>query len=548
MRLRAVSFIVLAFVVAAASCAAPAEPSPTDCTSPPGATATMAPSDTSSVPSSRPTLPSPIPSPTVTAETPTDQVIALYSAGSAGQSSLYALAADGSTTDLGHVVGRRVAVSDDGRWLATSATQPPADAVSVFHLQSGTTYTVSVTPGFDPYGMAFDSSASRLAFLELGSPGADGTPWAISVVSLDDGSAVRLETAMGEGSDLLPGNPLGWSGDDLLLNAFLPYTEETSAGVWAITVPPDATYARVDELNYRPILPGDGYLFEPELSPDATGFLYLNRDHDYTPDDYDVVGYDLAVNQLGLFDLTTDSSRLLVEETDGAALGQDIAWSPDGTLGLFAQGRYEGATFASLALRKVDVTGTVTDTGFIPLPADGFLVSLDWCLPDAALVVVATSDRDHQLHRMDTTSGASTLVTSADRMAMLGCVTQRTAESANADVINVRAVRSVDDTWTFHVTVDHPDIGWEDYVDGWDVVTPDGQVLKPDADGEFTRTLLHPHVDEQPFTRSQSGIDLPEGVTEVRVRAHDIVHGYGGQEVVVDLTKPSGPSFEVTQE
>jgi hypothetical protein len=115
----------------------------------------------------------------------------------------------------------------------------------------------------------------------------------------------------------------------------------------------------------------------------------------------------------------------------------------------------------------------------------------------------------------------------------------------NADVTFVRAMRALGGTWTFHVTVRHPDTGWEDYADGWDIVTPDGKVLKPDPDNRFTRTLLHPHVDEQPFTRSQSGITIPEGVTRVRVRAHDLVDGYGGQEVVVDLEADSGENFRV---
>ena len=115
----------------------------------------------------------------------------------------------------------------------------------------------------------------------------------------------------------------------------------------------------------------------------------------------------------------------------------------------------------------------------------------------------------------------------------------------NADVVHVRAVQSAGGDWTFHVTVQHPDTGWEDYADGWDVLTPDGTALKPDPDSAFTRLLLHPHVDEQPFTRSQSGIAIPPGVTPVRVRAHDLVDGYGGREVRVDLTVPSGPDFEV---
>jgi hypothetical protein len=115
----------------------------------------------------------------------------------------------------------------------------------------------------------------------------------------------------------------------------------------------------------------------------------------------------------------------------------------------------------------------------------------------------------------------------------------------NADVLHVRAVQAQDGTWTVHVTVQHPDTGWEDYADGWDVLTPDGAVLKPDPESPFTRLLLHPHENEQPFTRSQSGILIPTGVTRVRVRAHDLVDGYGGREVLVDLTARSGEGFEV---
>ena len=116
---------------------------------------------------------------------------------------------------------------------------------------------------------------------------------------------------------------------------------------------------------------------------------------------------------------------------------------------------------------------------------------------------------------------------------------------ADADVLYVRAVQAADGSWTFQVTVRHPDTGWEDYADGWDVVTPEGTVLKPDPDSPFTRLLLHPHVNEQPFTRSQSRIVIPDGITQVRVRAHDLVDGYGGREVLVDLTVGSGPDFEV---
>lgn len=117
--------------------------------------------------------------------------------------------------------------------------------------------------------------------------------------------------------------------------------------------------------------------------------------------------------------------------------------------------------------------------------------------------------------------------------------------AANADVEFVRAIRGVDGTWTFHVTVAHPDTGWEDYADGWDVVLPDGTVVKPNPGSPFTRLLTHPHETEQPFTRSQGNLVIPENVNQVRVRAHDLVDGWGGKEVIVDLTAASGPGFEV---
>ncbi len=114
----------------------------------------------------------------------------------------------------------------------------------------------------------------------------------------------------------------------------------------------------------------------------------------------------------------------------------------------------------------------------------------------------------------------------------------------NADVLFVKAQLVKDGTWTFYVTVSHPDTGWEDYADGWDVLLPDGTVLKS-ADSPFTRLLLHPHVDEQPFMRSQGGIEIPNEIDFVTVRAHDIVDGFGGKEIMVDLLAESGPGFEV---
>ena len=97
-----------------------------------------------------------------------------------------------------------------------------------------------------------------------------------------------------------------------------------------------------------------------------------------------------------------------------------------------------------------------------------------------------------------------------------------------ADVIEVKVVKSGEDTYQFHVTVLHDDEGWKHYANKWDIVAPDGTVLG-------TRTLYHPHVGEQPFTRSLSGVKIPETISKVTVRTHDSVHEYGGKAVTVSL-------------
>ena len=107
--------------------------------------------------------------------------------------------------------------------------------------------------------------------------------------------------------------------------------------------------------------------------------------------------------------------------------------------------------------------------------------------------------------------------------------------AGNADVLEVDVRSTAPGVWYFSVTVQHPDTGWEDYADGWDVVLPDGSVVKPNSGEAFTRTLWHPHVNEQPFTRSQGGVRIPDGIKQVTVRAHDKRDGFGGQSKSVVL-------------
>ena len=102
------------------------------------------------------------------------------------------------------------------------------------------------------------------------------------------------------------------------------------------------------------------------------------------------------------------------------------------------------------------------------------------------------------------------------------------ALAGEADVVAVDVRASGDGTFRFDVAVRHADTGWDHYADLWEVVAPDGAVLG-------ARVLLHPHVDEQPFTRGLSGVRIGQAIRTVRVRARDKADGYGGREMVVSV-------------
>jgi len=99
-----------------------------------------------------------------------------------------------------------------------------------------------------------------------------------------------------------------------------------------------------------------------------------------------------------------------------------------------------------------------------------------------------------------------------------------------ANVIDAAVTRS-GDRFVVTATVESADTGWDRYADAWEVRTTDGDVLA-------TRVLAHPHVDEQPFTRSLSDVEIPAGVTTVEIAARDSVVGFCGITAAVAVPAP----------
>jgi len=94
------------------------------------------------------------------------------------------------------------------------------------------------------------------------------------------------------------------------------------------------------------------------------------------------------------------------------------------------------------------------------------------------------------------------------------------------DIVAVELEKESEDTASFSVTVSSPYDSPERYADGWRVLDQDGEVL-----GEHS--LAHDHADEQPFTRMQSGVTIPEGTERLTIEGRDQDNGYGGDTVTV---------------
>ena len=153
-----------------------------------------------------------------------------------------------------------------------------------------------------------------------------------------------------------------------------------------------------------------------------------------------------------------------------------------------------------------------------------------------ALVLAACGSSESE--QVTVTPGSVPAGSAAEELAMPNTTTSETAATVAttasrgsddlggcADVIDVAI--SGDGPYTFAVTVSSPDTGWDKYADEWRIESETGDVLG-------VRELAHPHVDEQPFTRSLGGVEVDAGSTVI-VAARDSVEGYCGEELTVTV-------------
>jgi hypothetical protein len=107
------------------------------------------------------------------------------------------------------------------------------------------------------------------------------------------------------------------------------------------------------------------------------------------------------------------------------------------------------------------------------------------------------------------------------------------ANANNVTILAAAIFHQSHGEYLVNVKLQHQDNGWEHYADEWRLVDAQGNILG-------SRVLLHPHVEEQPFTRALSNVKLDDSLGTIYVEAHDKEHGWSKQKLEIDLSKMQG--------
>ncbi len=321
-------------------------------------------------------------------------------------------------------------MSPSGEWLAEFEQRVGvADRIHLHNLYSGETQTVSIAPiGAIATVPIFDSSSSRVAYtlIDLGSRVSGTYAWVIYVRDL----ASQTETGFGgtrltqPSDEPLPGAPLGWTGNDLLIDTTVPYAEGFSRGIWAIATDRYSRGETVALQRYDRLVlsagqfPG-GMYWAPTLSPDGDRIAFLIADFDHAPPCQTEPGEWGTISALGVVSSMGGAIRVLVDETGAmGALGTPLAWSPDGEQLAFAHANCDDESEPlRTTLRTIDMQGNVTGDWDSAYSGSLWWGQASWCTPD---VVFYLHERG-EIWRLDLTSGVTNQVLRADQTRLIGC-------------------------------------------------------------------------------------------------------------------------------
>lgn len=128
-------------------------------------------------------------------------------------------------------------------------------------------------------------------------------------------------------------------------------------------------------------------------------------------------------------------------------------------------------------------------------------------------------------------------------LSLMGLILSNPIYAGEVVILGADLAHQGNNIWSLKVTLKHDDTGWDHYADNWRLVDAKGTVL-----GD--RVLFHPHVNEQPFTRSLNAIKIPEIAVQqgdtLYIEAHDKRHGWTDNRLLLDLSQLNNGNLKVT--
>lgn len=110
------------------------------------------------------------------------------------------------------------------------------------------------------------------------------------------------------------------------------------------------------------------------------------------------------------------------------------------------------------------------------------------------------------------------------------CLFGQSVWAGHADVFTVEVTPQNKQLYTFTIKLRHLDSGWDHYANRIEIIAPDGKIL-------HSLRIAEPHIQQQPFTHQVTDVHIPYNFTWVKIRAHDVQHGYGGRIVTSSIPR-----------
>lgn len=226
---------------------------------------------------------------------------------------------------------------------------------------------------------------------------------------------------------------------------------------------------------------------------------------------------------------TPEAARLggLLHEATMEALGPfDVDWDRAPDAGVMTVLNTEGEDAYGM-VRLPEAPSALVELGYIANPAEAelyanpdYVPTVATALAEAVEAFLASEETGSPLVEGRTFDPARGV--GRDR-----CIEPDLHAALYPHVIDV-SVSASGSVYDFDVTMSSPYDSPGRYADAWRVIGDDGQVYG-------VRELLHDHANEQPFTRSLEGVEIPDTVASVTIQGRDQVYGWGGGVVEVNL-------------